>query len=65
MNNTTEICILVASAIIGAVLGYFIGDSILKLSEVVRPKDVLEYRVGYPLGGVVFFLVVVGEIIYG
>jgi len=37
---------------LGATVGYFMGDWALNATEFARPKDIVECRLVYPLGGI-------------
>ena len=57
MKNIIPQIILILIAIIGAVIGFVVGEWALSQTDFVRPKDVLEYRIGFPFIGAIISLI--------
>lgn len=45
--------LLILSIMVGGFVGYAIGDALIDAAEYTRPKDVIEYRIGFPVFGAV------------
>lgn len=43
--------IIFVCIVIGLIAGYAAGDLLINASEYTRPRDIMEYRVGFPLLG--------------
>lgn len=49
LKKVLPILALFLPPLIGMFIGYSFGDWILSATEYVRPKDILQYRIGLPL----------------